>query len=473
MLDGCGGVGGLEYAGIVLPAVLEDGFTVSDTIFAPSSGSQRAGVCVIRVSGSGCAVVLDELVDGPCAPRVACLRVLRNEKGGFALDQCLVLWFPHPSSFTGEDVVELHVHGGRAVVDGCLRALGNLAGFRLAEPGEFARRAFSNGKLDLSEVEGLADLINAQTEAQRRLALRSADGRVRRVYEGWRDRLLGCLAHVEADVDFVDESDVPDDLSGAVTGQLQGLLDDLNSHNLDPRRGDILRDGFRVVLAGLPNVGKSSLLNALANRDAAIVTEVAGTTRDVLEVFMDLGGYPVVFCDTAGLRTSVDVVESIGIQRAVSAVTEADLVVWICDERGEWPDLSLQSTDSDAIWIRNKGDLNPIIESEPQLSKISAVVSAQSNEGIGGLLAQIEHAVSARFELTEDMGVSRQRHAECVSKCVEHISGALRIARSSGGDAELLAEELRLAARALARISGLIDVEDILDRIFGEFCIGK
>jgi len=278
---------------------------------------------------------------------------------------------------------------------------------------------------------------------------------------------------VEADVDFVDEDDVPEDLSGAVTAQLESLLADLKRHIVDPRRGEILRDGFRVVLAGLPNVGKSSLLNALANRDAAIVTEVAGTTRDVLEVFMDLGGYPVVFCDTAGLRTSTDVVESIGIERAVSAVKEADLVVWICDERGEWPDSSLRLTDSDAIWIRNKGDLHPNIESEAQSSQISEVVSAQSNQGIGDLLARIQSVVTARFELTQDVGVSRQRHAECVSKCLQHISSALAVARGSNGNTELLAEELRLAARALAKIGGLIDVEDILDRIFGEFCIGK
>ncbi|MCP5075656.1 MAG: tRNA uridine-5-carboxymethylaminomethyl(34) synthesis GTPase MnmE [Rhodobacteraceae bacterium] len=445
----------------------------AETIFAPSSGNQKAGVCVIRVSGVGCQTVLDYFVGDSVTPRYACLRTLTDPHTDELIDNCLVLWFPGPLSFTGEDVVELHVHGGRAVIDATLRALGKSSGFRLAEPGEFARRAFLNGKLDLSEIEGLADLISAQTEVQRKLALREADGRVKALYDGWREKLLHCLAYVEADVDFVDEDDVPENLGATIMGSLSDLLADVRRHCSDRMQGEVLRRGFRVVLAGIPNVGKSSLLNCLAQREAAIVTEVAGTTRDVVEVFVDLAGYPVVFCDTAGLRGTEDAVERIGVERAVKTVNEADYVIWMCDERMEWPNAAAAYTDSDAIWIRNKGDLGEIVESVAQRPPVSLVVSAQTGEGVADLLTQIQTSAAARFELTEDIGVARQRHAECVTNCAQHIEAALRLLEQRQFDPEVLAEELRLAARALAKISGRIDVEDILDRIFGEFCIGK
>lgn len=447
--------------------------TAFDTIFALSSGAQKSGVAVVRASGPHCETLVDQLVGGPCSPRRACLRVLRAGPGAEPIDQCLVLWFPGPESFTGEDVVEFHVHGGPAVVEACLQAIGNHEGCRLAEAGEFARRAFEHQKLDLSEIEGLSDLINAQTELQRRSALREADGRVRLLYEEWREQVLSCLALVEADVDFVDEDDVPEDLAGSIKGQLSDLLRRLEAHISDPRKGEILRNGFRVVLAGLPNVGKSSLLNVLAQRDAAIVTDVAGTTRDVLEVFLDLAGMPIVVCDTAGLRPTADTVEQMGVDRAVSAVGEADLVVWICDDRLKWPEEAANAIDSEAIWIRNKADLGGPIDSDTQLGRISNVVSAQSGEGIAELLEEIKRAAIRRFETSEHLGVSRQRHAQCVKQCAHHIGLALGLIDRSVSDAELLAEELRLAARALAAIGGGIDVEDVLDRIFGEFCIGK
>lgn len=445
----------------------------AETIFAPSSGNQKAGVCVIRVSGKGCRIVLERYVGGSVEPRQASLRTLIDPLTEEAIDRCLVLWFPAPSSFTGEDVVELHVHGGRAVIDATLRALGACDGFRLAEAGEFARRAFLNGKLDLSEIEGLSDLINAQTEVQRKLALREADGRVRALYDSWRDELLHCLAYVEADVDFVDEDDVPEDLGSTISGSLSDLLVRVKQHCADPLQGEVLRHGFRVVLAGLPNVGKSSLLNRLARREAAIVTEIAGTTRDVVEVFVDLAGYPVVFCDTAGLRGTDDQVERIGIERAEKALNEADYVVWMCDDRLEWPESAVRYNDSDAVWIRNKADLETPIESLAEHPRVSLQVSAETGEGIVDLLARIQAAASARFELTEDIGVVRQRHADCVTVCAQHIESALCLSERGQLDTELVAEELRLAGRALAKISGRIDVEDLLDRIFGEFCIGK
>lgn len=445
----------------------------AETIFAPSSGTQRAGVCVIRISGPNAREVLDKVVGGLCVPRRAHLRGLKDPASGETIDQCLVLWFPSPESFTGEDVVELHIHGGRAVIDASLRVLGGLPGFRLAEPGEFARRAFESSKLDLSEVEGLADLINAQTEMQRRRALRAADGRARSRYERWRERLLQCLTYVEADVDFVDEDDVPEDIGASIVSPLNELLQELEAHVSDPRHGDVLRNGFRVVLAGLPNVGKSSLLNAIADRDVVIVTETAGTTRDVVEVFLDLAGFPVVLCDTAGLRATDDAVERIGVERAEAAVSSADLVIWVSDERGTWPEEMSQANDSDAIWIRNKSDISAKIESDVQQPQISASVSAQSGEGIGTVLKLLQDAAAKRLQLTEDVGVARQRHADCVKACIAHTREALILAGRKAAEMELLAEELRLAGRALARVGGRIDVEDVLDRIFSEFCIGK
>ncbi len=428
---------------------------------------------MIRISGADAGHALEQLTSRSTRAREAAFRTLRDPLTGEPIDQCLVLWFPGPASFTGEDVVELQVHGGRAVIDGVLRILGSLPGFRLAEPGEFARRAFSNGKLDLSEVEGLADLINAQTDVQRQLALRQVDGRLKGLYEAWREQLLQCLAYVEADVDFVDEDDVPEDVSSSVAGELRVLGDAMERHCAHPQRGEVLRNGFRVILAGVPNVGKSSLLNAIGQRDVAIVTDTAGTTRDVVEIFVDLAGFPIVFCDTAGLRATDDVVEQIGVDRALGAVKQSDLVVWICDERGEWPEDALTESDSEAIWIRNKADLMAETDSEAQQPRISMNVSATTGAGISDLLMRIQDIAAARFELTEDLGVLRLRHAECVTACAAHVRAAVDLLESQRCDLELVAEELRLGARALAKIGGRIDVEDLLDRIFGEFCIGK
>ena len=291
-----------------------------DTIAAQATAPGRAGIAVIRISGPQAGSILDALSGGPRpSPRQATLTAFKRPGDRELLDRGLALWFPAPHSFTGEDVAELHGHGGLAVVAALLAEITHFPGCRLAEPGEFTRRAFDNGKLDLTQVEGLADLVNAEAEAQRKQAMRQLDGALGLLYEGWRAELIGAMARIEAGIDFPDE-DLPDDLLGRQRSALAALVDEIARHLADDHRGERLRDGFHIVILGAPNVGKSSLLNALARREAAIVSERAGTTRDVVEVHLDLGGYPVILADTAGLRHSGDSIESEGMRRALRAI---------------------------------------------------------------------------------------------------------------------------------------------------------
>src|SRR5688572_16981171 len=303
----------------------------ADTIFALSSGHGRAGVAVIRISGPAAGVVLDHMAAPRPKPRFAAYRRVCAPRTGEVLDDGLALWFAGPRSETGEDMAELQVHGGRAVVAAVLEAIGAIAGCRPAEPGEFARRAFENGKLDLTGAEGLADLIDAETAAQRRQALRQVEGALAKLYAGWRQRLIEATALLEAAIDFSDEADVVSDAVGRAREEVEALQGEIGRHLDDGNRGGLVRDGFKVVLAGPPNVGKSSLLNALARRDVAIVSAEAGTTRDVIEVKLDLEGLPVVVSDTAGIRDSVGAVEREGIRRALARAQAADLVLWLVD----------------------------------------------------------------------------------------------------------------------------------------------
>jgi len=303
----------------------------ASTIFALSTAPGRAGIAVVRVSGPQAGAVIDAFAPPRPKERVAALRKLRDPEAGVILDEGLVLWFAAPRTETGEDMAEFHLHGGPAIVRGVLAALSRQPGCRLAEAGEFARRAFENGRMDLAQVEGLADLIEAETEAQRRQAVRQMGGALSQLYEGWRARLVEALALIESAIDFSDEADVSANAferARAIVGELQGAL---QGHLDDGNRGEILREGFRIVLAGPPNVGKSSLLNALARREAAIVSEEAGTTRDVIEVRLDLGGYPVVVSDTAGIREAQGAIEREGIRRTLAHAREADLVIWLSD----------------------------------------------------------------------------------------------------------------------------------------------
>ncbi len=386
----------------------------------------------------------------------------------------MVLWMPGPASFTGEDVAEFHVHGGPAVVAAVLEALGAFVGLRPAEPGEFTRRAFANGKLDLTQVEGLADLIDADTEAQRRQAQRQFSGDAAGIYEAWRAGLVRCLAYVEAEIDFPDEGDVPEDVASEMRDTLAELSNALDTALQDERRGERLRDGLRVVIAGRPNVGKSSLLNALAQRDAAIVSETAGTTRDVIEVHMDLQGYPVSLIDTAGLRDASDGVEREGVARARGRIEDADLVLWVTDPEDVSHGRPGEVAGSGSMWtVMNKIDLmNGDKGGGAHLGASSRFfdVSARTGEGLGGLIDAVSSAAADMLAGSEGVLVTRARHRTALQDCRAHMTAALE---AWNGEPELLAEDLRLAARALGRITGRVDVEDLLDVIFADFCIGK
>lgn len=440
-----------------------------DTIYALSTAAGRAGVAVIRISGPESRAVLAKLVNDVPPPRRASLRLLRHPRTGDALDQGMVLFFPAPHSFTGEDVAEFQVHGGRAVVHGVLDALAEIPGLRPATAGEFTRRAFEQGKLDLTAAEGLADLVNAETEAQRRQALRQLKGELGALYESWRAELLGALARIEALVDFPDE-DLPGGLSEHSRIILARVASKIQEHLADNRRGQRLRDGIVVAILGAPNVGKSSLLNALARRPAAIVAAQAGTTRDVIEAALDLAGYPVILCDTAGLRESDEEVEVEGVRRARERGHDADfkiLMVTASDYQNIEASLA-EFADDNAIFAVNKCDLNAAPDVDRICGRPGYRISALTGAGLDALLAAVTSAVIERAGLSTGPALTRQRHRHALRESRAAIQRALEI-----DDIELLAEDLRLAVRSIGSITGRVDVEDLLDVIFSEFCIGK
>ena len=437
----------------------------ADTVFALSSGPPPAGVAVVRLSGPGVRFGLETLIDSIPEPRRAMLRSIKG-RDGQTIDRGLVLFFPGPASFTGEDAAELHLHGGRAVVAAVLAALGTLPGFRPAEPGEFTRRAFVNERLDLTQVEGLADLIFAETEAQRRQALRQADGGLGRLYDGWRERLIRARALIEAELDFPDEDDVPVSVSVQVWDDVVALEKEIVNHVSD-RRGERLRDGAEIVVLGPPNAGKSSLVNAIARRDVAIVTPEPGTTRDLIEVRLDLGGYPVTLVDTAGLREAGGAVEREGIRRAEARAAGADLVLWLTDATKVAPQTPLAG----GVTVAGKIDL---VDSDAERSRLAGrfdhLVSSTSGAGIDALLDDLTRRIAADLAPAESPLVTRQRHRTALASCLEAIRAALA---DDSRPLELRAEDLRRAGDALGRITGRIDVEDLLDVIFRDFCIGK
>ncbi len=442
---------------------------MTGTIFALASGAGRAGVAVIRVSGAAAGLVVAALTGRPPPPaRLATVRRVRHPDRGEVLDRGLILWFPAPRSFTGEDVVEFHLHGGRAVVASVGEALA-AAGARPAEPGEFTRRAFLNGRMDLSAAEGLADLVDAQTRAQQRQALRQLDGALGRTCEAWRGRLLRALAHLEADLDFPDD-DLPQDAAAAVRPVLHGLAAEMATHLGDDRRGERLREGVHVAILGPPNAGKSSLLNAIARRDAAIVSERAGTTRDVIEVQADLGGFPAVLLDTAGLRAVADEIEAEGVRRARARAASADLKLLLFDAR-TWPGLdeeTLALADRDSLIVLNKCDLIRPEGATAVAGRPALAVSVRTGEGLPALLEVVSEWIGERFSAGADPVLTRERHRTALEECRAALERALAAPLP-----ELMAEDVRLAARALGRITGTVDVEDVLDVIFRDFCIGK
>jgi tRNA modification GTPase len=438
------------------------------TIFALSSGHGKAGVAVLRVSGPQTSKIVQLMAGTLPAPRYAALRSLRSPHNKELLDKGLVLWFPCPHSFTGEDMAEFHVHGGKAVIEAMLISLGQAEGLRFAEPGEFTRRAFHNGKLDLTEAEGLADLIDAETSAQRQQAIRQSSGALSKLYESWRSDLISAMALVEAHLDFSDEDSIPDDMSAEISSVVVRISSQIVKHLQDGRSGERLREGLKVVIAGSPNVGKSSLLNALAKRDVAIVSEEAGTTRDIIEVHMDLGGYPVILMDTAGVREAPSAVEREGVRRTLSRAEEADLVLWLYDPCEGVADLPPPPSPfiNKLVLVSTKSDL--CLGRPTPHGAIS--ISSHTGEGVPELITRLQCEAQARIGLHEEPLITRSRHRQGLECC------QVSLARYLAGDfnqLELRAEDLREAATALGRITGRVDVEDVLDKVFSGFCIGK
>jgi tRNA modification GTPase len=453
-----------------------------DTIFALSSGRPPAAIAVIRISGPRAGDALKALMGRLPEPRRAALARVRDPESNEILDEALALWFPGPNSETGEDIAELQLHGGRAVIAGVLGVLGRVDGLRPAEAGEFTRRAFENGQLDLTAVEGLADLIGAETEAQRRQAYRQLKGLLGQRAETWRARLIEALALVEARIDFSDEADVPEDLIRPALKTVRELRDEIAEVLAGAGRGERLREGLVVAIAGPPNAGKSTLLNRIARREAAIVSPVPGTTRDIIEVHLDLDGYPVTLLDTAGIRDSGDPVEQEGVRRARTRAAEADLVLWV-EEAEDWPvrsgarPISSGAGEGEATWlIRNKVDLLPeqwneqTNENNIDSSVVVFNLSATTGLGVQNLLSKLADFATSYFG-SESAILTRERHKKALSLA----NSALTRALAEGGSIaeEIVAEELRTAAQALGRLTGKVDVEDLLDVIFRDFCIGK
>lgn len=436
-----------------------------DTIFAPATGVGRAAISIIRLSGPACDKTLEALVRGALpAARRAALKTLRHPVTGEELDRALVIRFPAPHSFTGEDMAELQITGGRAVLAGIFEALAHLADMRPAEPGEFALRAFENARLDLSQVEGLADLVDAQTQAQRRQALRIAGGALTRESEAIRTFVLEAMAQIEAQIDFSDQEDVDADGLRRARQLAETAARRIEQTLVSAQSGERLRDGFNVVIAGPPNVGKSTLMNAIARRDVSIVSPTPGTTRDPIEIQLDLRGFPVNLVDTAGIRDTDDPIEKEGIARARRRADEADLTLWLSE--GPAAEAAASSgNQSPVISVRTKIDLAAKISSPGMIA-----VSARTGDGIDRLLDAVADVAEERFTGQGVALITLTRHRLAFEEALAHLE---RLLAQQDAAPEFIAEDLRLAARALARIAGRIDVEEVLGEIFSRLCIGK
>ena len=443
----------------------------NDTIFALSSAPGRAGVSVFRVSGPAAQQIAEALIESPCpAPRHAALRKIYNNEA-VLIDEALVLWMPGPQSFSGEDSVEFQTHGSPAVIEAMASTL-LAAGARQAEAGEFTRRAFENGKMDLTEAEGLADLIDAETEGQRKQALRQMQGGLRGVYEDWRERLLDALAQIEGEIDFPDEEDIPDALSHKAYPYLKRVKEAMEKGLAEADKGEAIRHGVEIAIIGRPNAGKSTLLNALARREAAIVSSEAGTTRDIVSINTVLSGIPVRLSDTAGLRETDNPIEAEGVRRALDLARQVDLRIGVIDST-DYTALEemLRELEEDDVLVFNKSDLakapSPNVSRET-LSMLS--MNAADEVDIEKLRTFLENKVIARYSVGDEAGLTRARHKDCVHRAQIALDRALN---NLGVAPELAGDDIRSALHAIKELAGETDIESVFDRIFSRFCVGK
>jgi tRNA modification GTPase len=437
---------------------------ISNTIFAVSSGSGRAGITVVRVSGDQAREALVALVGAVPAARKLVVRQVCDPVSGEVVDEAMVVWLPGPNSATGEDVAEFHLHGSVAVVRSVLSILGQMDGLRVAEAGEFTRRAFRNGKLDLIEVEGLADLIDAETEGQRRLAMRQLTGEASLMFVDWHRQVLEMLAILEASIDFADDDQTVEQSLSAVSAKVQALVGSLERALEQSERASLVRQGFRIVIAGPPNAGKSSLLNALVGRQAALVSPLAGTTRDVVEAGLVIEGVPVTLSDTAGLRVAAgDPVEEMGIARSRQEIADADILIWVVSQ--DTDRLFVPPREADLV-VESKADLFPHESSHRRNIRVSAV----SGEGLPGLRTKLAALIQAKSDVGESAVLVRARHRQAIIDSIRMLNESVN---TSNAALEVQAESMRQAARALESLTGRVDVEDVLGQIFSQFCIGK
>ncbi len=443
-----------------------------DTIYALSTVSGKSGVAVFRISGEEAlkAIKYMSLIDiEKINSRHAYFSLIHDIKGE-TIDHGIIIYFKSPSSFTGEDIVEIHTHGSKAVISSVLENLSRIENFRLAEPGEFSKRAFYNGKMDLTEAEGLADLIDAQTSEQQKYALKQMDGGLKNLYESWREKLIDIMAYLEAYIDFPDE-ELPTDLIKKIENTVLNVRNEINQHLQQSRLGERLHEGFRVVIIGEPNAGKSSLFNALARKEAVIVSDIAGTTRDAIDIYMDINGYPIIFTDTAGLRDTEEEIEQKGIEIAYEKANKADLIICLLD--GEkvnlLPFLNLEKTSKNKmIYVINKKDKISVEQCFKWEDKGYITISAKYQEGIEEILKEINKRISENFTDSSGILITRHRYREILNSVFKSLEN-FNLHKSI----ELSAEDIRIAAREIGKITGRIEVNEILDKIFGSFCIGK
>ena len=442
------------------------------TIYALSTGPGVSGVAIIRISGPDTLKVIKLLTNKDVPrPREATLRKINNINTSELIDEGIVLWFPGPESYTGEDMAEIQVHGSKAVIDAIHMNISNIENCRIAEPGEFTKLAFQNGKINLLKAESVADLISAETEIQRKQAVKIMSGRSADKFNLLREKLLQILSHVEAIIDFPEE-DLPKDILNKIKKDTDEVLKDIEKILNDQKVGERIREGFKIAILGPTNAGKSSLINYLSNRDVAIVSEIAGTTRDVIETHLNIDGYPVIVSDTAGIRESVDEIEKKGIKLSLNRAEEADLKLVVVDAKNtDFTDTLKGLLDDNAILVLNKSDLLEK-DIDPEINRINHVlISIKNNLNIDKLIQKIKNALKNKFITSDDILITRERHRQHLEQCVSHLKRFNQ--KKEVEDFDIAAEDLRLAARHLGMIVGKVDVEEILGSIFNDFCIGK